>query len=253
MVTGASSGIGEALAREVARRGARVGLTARRGDFLERLADEIQAAGGAAIWSAADVMDEAASSAALRELRERLGPLDVFVANAGIGLATPAGGFSAELVARIVETNLLAVARGIEEVLPEMLERGSGRIVGVSSLAGYRGLPDYSGYSASKAGVTAMLEGLRVELRPKGVDVIVVHPGYVRTPMIEHADRPLPFVVEADRAARIIANGIASRRRRIDFPWPMTWLAGMGRFLPAWAYDLSVARLMPRLPNENLI
>ena len=246
VVTGSSSGIGEALAREVARRGASVGLTARRGELLERLAGELQAEGHTVVWSAADALDPVASAAALQDLRQRLGSFDVFVANAGLGLATPAIGFTAGTFERMVQVNLFAVSRGMETVLPEMLARGAGRIVGISSLAGYRGLPDFSGYSASKAGVTALLEGLRAELRPRGVEVVVVHPGYVRTPMIEHANRPLPFVVDVGRAARIIADGIERGRRRIDFPWPMTWLAGLGRLLPAALYDTLIVKLLPK-------
>ena len=144
----------------------------------------------------------------------------------------------------MVRVNLVGAAVAIEAVLPEMLERRSGQIVGISSLAAYRGLPINSGYSATKAGLTALLEGLRVDLRGRGVDVTIVHPGFVRTPMIEGSQDRRPFVMVVGPAVRVLLRGVAARRRYVDFPWPMASLAGLGRILPGAVYDRLIAAAM---------
>ena len=237
VVTGASSGIGAALALELARRGAKVGLTARRLDRLEALAETIRSAGGIAAVEAADASDPESTRHALAKLAETLGPIDLLVANAGSGLADDAIHFSSERFARMTQVNLIGPAVAFESVLPSMLARKTGHLVGISSLAAYRGLPGSAGYSATKAGLSALLEGLRPELRPLGITVTTVHPGFVTTAMIEGARHPKPFEMSAERAARIIADGIERRRCYVDFPWPMVAVLGMIRRLPAWLFD----------------
>lgn len=247
VITGASSGIGAELARQLAAEGVRVGLTARRAEALEALAQEIRASGGAAAIAPADAADPAALQEAMTQLAGALGPIDLLIANAGLGLSTPAAHFSAETVAQVVHVNLIAAAYAIEAVLPEMLRTGRGHLVGISSLAGYRGLPGTSGYSATKAALTALLEGLRVELRGRGIAVTTVHPGYIRTPMTEGANRPQPFLMEVGPAARIILKGIASRRRDVAFPWTMATFMALVRLLPGAVYDRLAGRLAGRL------
>jgi short-subunit dehydrogenase len=244
VVTGASSGIGAELARQLAAEGVHVGLTARRAEALESLAAQIRGAGGTVAVAPADAMDPGATKGAIAKLAAELGPIDLLVANAGLGVSTPASGFSAEAVEQMMRVNLIAPAYAVEAVLPQMIERGRGHLVAISSLAGYRGLPGTSGYSASKAGLSALFEGLRVDLRRKGIAVTVVHPGYVRTPMTEGADHPQPFMMEVEPAARIILRGIAARRRYVDFPRPVAAFMGLARVMPAPVYDRLVGGFM---------
>lgn len=241
IITGASSGIGAELARQLAARGVAVGLTARRAERLNALAESIRREGGRASAEPADSADRAATHAAIRRLREALGPIDLLIANAGVGVGISAVGFSAEAFEGMVRVNLLGAAYAIEAVLPEMLRRSSGQIVGVSSLAAYRGLPGSSGYCATKAGLSSLLEGLRPELRRKGIAVTTAHPGFVRTPMIEDSGDPQPFRWEVDRAARAILRGVAARRREVNFPWPMVAMLALVRHLPGWLSDRLLA------------
>ncbi len=244
IVTGASSGIGAELARQLGATGVRVGLTARREAELEALAGQIRDAGGSAVVAPGDAADPASTRAAFDRLKAELGPVDLLIANAGVGLGESPTHFSAEGLDRMIRVNLNSVVYAIEAVMPSMLERKRGHIVGISSLSAYRGLPGSAGYSASKAGLTALLEGLRPQLRPHGIAVTAVHPGFVRTPMIAGDSNPQPFAMDADRAARIILRGIARRKRRVDFPLPMVALLRAVQMLPGWFYDRFADRLV---------
>jgi len=248
IVTGASSGIGAAMARQLARAGVRVGLTARREEELEALAGAIRDEGGTAVVAPGDLADPASTREALVRLIAGLGPIDLLIANAGVGLHVTARSFSAENFDAMVRVNLTSVAYAIEAVLPSMLERGRGQIVGISSLASYRGLPRSAGYSATKAGLTSLLEGLRAELFSQGITVTAVHPGFVRTPMTAGAKHHQPFMMDAEPAARIILRGVANRKRRIDFPWPMVGILRLVQLMPGWFYDRFGDRLINASP-----
>ena len=236
VITGASSGIGAALARRLARGGTHVGLSARRTDLLDALAAEIRAGGGTAEAVAADAEDIPGTIAAVHALAARLGPVDLMIANAGLGRKNPASAFDAAELATTLRVNLVGAAAAIQAVLPSMLARRRGQVVGISSLAAYRGLPGSSAYCASKAGLTALLESLRAELRPAGIVVTAVHPGFVRTAMIEGPGRH-PFAMDVDRAAAIIERAIRSGRPHVAFPRPTAALATLGRWLPAGVSD----------------
>lgn len=244
IITGASSGIGAELARQLARMGIRVGLTARREAQLVALAASIREAGGAAVVAPGDASDPTSTCAAFSRLMAELGPIDLLIANAGVGVGESPSRFSAEAFDRMVRVNLIGVAYAIEAVLPSMLDRRRGQIVGISSLAAYRGLPGSAGYSATKAGLTALLEGFRPQLRYRGITVTAVHPGFVRTEMTAGEKGWQPFLMDADRAARIILRGIARRKRRVDFPWPMVALLRGVQALPGWFYDRVADRLV---------
>jgi short-subunit dehydrogenase len=244
IITGASSGIGAAMARQLAKAGVRVGLTARREAELESLARTIRDDGGTAVVAPGDAADPASTRAAFARLIEGLGPIDLLIANAGVGLDMRAVRFSAENFDQMVRVNLTSVGYAIEAVLPSMLERGRGQIVGISSLASFRGLPGSAGYSATKAGLTALLEGLRAELRIKGIAITAVHPGFVRTPMTADGGHRQPFMMDADPAARIILRGVARKQRRVDFPWPMVGVLRAVQLLPGWFYDRFADRLV---------
>jgi short-subunit dehydrogenase len=241
IVTGASSGIGRALAVRLASDGNRVGLIARRGELLESLNGEIAAAGGTAAAAVADVGDRAALRGAIADIEGRLGPTDVMVANAGFGAPTRIDPLNIEDVEQTFRVNLMGVIYAIEAVLPGMLARRRGQLLAVSSMAGDKGLPGESAYCASKAAVNVYLEGLRIALRGTGVVVTTVCPGFVQTPMAPMDAALTPFVMTAEAAAARIARLIARRRGGVHrFPRRMAILMAMVARLP----DAVVARLV---------
>jgi len=234
VITGASSGIGWALARELARQGARVGLLARRRGNLTRLADEITASGGTTALAAADVIDREATVAGIRDLAARLGPIDLLVANAGVGFPTTVNPLNMEQVEKMFRVNVFGVIYAIEAALPAMLQRRTGHIAAVSSMAAYKGLPGESGYCASKAAVNTFLEGLRIYLRDKGIAVTTICPGFVETPMTAVNKFHMPWLMSADRAAVLIARALARRKKVFNFPRRMGALMWLTRWLPDW-------------------
>lgn len=243
VVTGASAGIGRAVAVALTRQGVRVGAVARRADKLAELAAEAKASGGTIETAVADVADRAGLYAAIRSVADRLGPIDLLVANAGIACSSGADPMNVANDEAMIRTNYLGVVYAIETVLPDMLARGRGHLVGVSSLAAYKGLPGSGGYSASKAAVNAYLEALRIELRPRGVSVTAVCPGFIRTDMTAGKTHPMPFLMDADEAARRIVRTLPRRPAVFDFPKPMRALM----WLSKWSPD----RLMARAADNN--
>jgi short-subunit dehydrogenase len=241
VVTGASSGIGRALALDLAGRGYRVGLVARRRKALEDLASEIERHGGKARAAAADVGDRQALHAAIEQIACALGPVDVMVANAGLGVPTRLAPLNVADVEDTFRVNVLGVVYSIEAVLPGMLDRGWGQLVAVSSMAAFKGLPGESAYCASKAAVNLYMEGLRIALRSRGIAVTTICPGFVATPITPMDAAAAPFEISAEAAARRIARAIDLRTSGlIRFPWPMTLLMSLICRLP----DFLVARLV---------
>jgi short-subunit dehydrogenase len=241
IITGASSGIGHALARELASRGWSLALLARRVDLLESLATEVRARGVAAAAIECDVTDLAAVRAAVARAESELGgSFDLAVANAGISIPTWATNFKVADAERIMRVNVFGMFYLFDAVVPSMLARGSGRFAGIASIAGLRGLPSASVYSASKAAMQAFLEASRVELTPRGVGITVVNPGWVDTPIIEKYKGAVPFLVKVDDAARIIADGLERGAREIEFPRPMSLVMRTVRLLPNAIYDLAL-------------
>lgn len=241
LITGASSGIGLALAHELARRGNALWLAARRTELLEQEAAAIRAAGGEAHVVALDVADHPATERAVVELDEAIGGIDVLVANAGIGSApVPASQLTFEAAKRTLDVNLLGALATILPVVPRMVARGRGHVVGVSSLAAEVPLPAAVDYGVSKAALTFFLESLGADVRPKGIAVTAVHPGFVRTAITDKNTFEMPFLMEVDRAAAIIARGIERRARIVRFPLP-TSLAAVG------------SKLMPRALRDAIL
>lgn len=243
LVTGASSGIGAEMARQLASQGVAVGLIARRLDHLEALAREISNAGGRAAAAQADVSSRAQVLSACSYLETQLGPTDLLIANAGVGLSSNGQALDVAGFEQMVAVNLLGPIYTIEATLPGMLDRGSGHLVGISSLASYRGLPGSAGYCATKSGLSTFLESLRVDLAPRGITVTTVHPGYVATPMTANARHPKPFEIDADTAARIILRAVRSQKATVNFPWQMAALMSLIRRLPTAIYDRLARRL----------
>jgi short-subunit dehydrogenase len=236
-LTGASSGIGEGLALEMAKRGAILGLLARREDMLRDLAARCEAAGGKARVLPADVTDAGAVKKAADEFRNEFGQIDMLIANAGIGGSADARNLDIERVTQIITVNLIGAVHSVGAVLPEMLERKSGQLVAISSLAGYRGLPKSSAYCASKAGVSNFFESLRLDLRGTGVDVTIIHPGFIKTPLTAGRENKMPFLMELDDGVKKILTIIEKRKKSAAFPFPLSALVRAGNFFPIWLYD----------------
>lgn len=234
VLTGASSGIGRALAKQLSREGYQLGLVARRRDELEKLAAEIQATGGIAAYAAADVADRKGIVAAIHGLAERLGPVDLLVANAGLGTPTQLDPPNVEAVEQVVRVNLFGVIYALEAVLPDMLKRGQGHIAATSSLAAYKGFPGQAAYCASKAAVKTYLESLRIELYGTGIHVTTICPGFVRTPMTAGHRFRMPFLMNPDEAARRVARALRRKKKVFNFPWQTERLVKFCYWVPDW-------------------
>jgi short-subunit dehydrogenase len=242
LITGASSGIGRSLAVELGKRGATTGLLARRAETLQEVAREVEAAGGRAHALAADVTDATAVRAAAQELRAKFGTIDVLVANAGVGTLTEDHARLGEQVAETLEINLIGAANSVAAVLPEMIERGEGQLVAISSLASYRGLPKSGAYCASKAALNALFESLRLDLKGTGVSVTIIKPGFIKTPLTAGREAQMPFLLELDDATRRILRAIEARRTSYAFPWQLASIVRLARLMPDALYDRIVLR-----------
>jgi NADP-dependent 3-hydroxy acid dehydrogenase YdfG len=237
-LTGASSGIGEGIALALAKKGATLGLVARRWGLLDELAKKCEAAGGIARTFAYDVTDAEGLQQAADKLREEFGHIDVLIANAGVGGADPdTRRYEPSAVKRLIDINLLGAVNSIHAVLPQMLERGSGQLVAVSSLAGFRGLRGSAAYSASKAGMTAFFESVRLDVQHKGIDVTIIQPGFIRTPLTAERAHKMPFLMEMDDAIPHFINAIEKRKKFAAFPWQLATIVRAGRYMPTWLYD----------------
>jgi len=238
VITGASSGIGQSLAKTLARVGARVGLIARRREALEALAREIRQAGGVAEVAVADVTDRPALDQAVEALVQKLGPVDLMVANAGVGVPTTLEPVNIEVVEETIRVNVLGVIYAINAVLPSMLARKTGQIAAISSLAGYKGMPGESAYCSSKAAVNSYMEALRVQVRGRGLTVSTICPGFIRTPMTSTMTF-MPFALTADEAAERIARALARKVKVYNFPWPTALMMWFAQRLPDWLLALA--------------
>jgi short-subunit dehydrogenase len=234
IVTGASSGIGWELARQLAGAGASVGLVARRRGELESLAATIHAAGGIATVAPADVSDRVELDHAVGLVREALGPIDLLIAGAGLGKPTLLDPVNLDDVEAMIKVNLLGVIYAFSAVLPEMLRRRSGHLAAVSSLAGYTCMPGESGYCASKAAVNSYLTGLRGHLRGRGISVTTFCPGFVKTPMT--ADSPFwtPGLLSAEEAARRMLRALSQGKKVYNFPWTTYFMTRTVGLFPDW-------------------
>jgi short-subunit dehydrogenase len=236
-VIGASSGIGAALAAELVVRGARVAISARRADQLKHVAGDRMSA------VPLDVTDRIAVDAAAKEVAGLIGAPDLVVFSAGVWEQLDAAAWDRDLFARHIEVNLLGLNNVIGAALPPMIERGHGGFVGVSSVAGYRGLAGAEAYGATKAAQINLLEALRIAVAGLGVDVVTVCPGFVRTELTAGNSFPMPFIIEADQAARSICDGLEQGRAEIVFPLPMAVLMKVARLLPVRLWATAMQRV----------
>ncbi|WP_298622982.1 SDR family oxidoreductase [uncultured Zoogloea sp.] len=239
-ITGASSGIGAALARHYAARGAVLGLVARRRDALAALVTSLP--GEHAIYIV-DVADGPALQAAAADFVARIGLPDVVIANAGVSVGTlTEEADDLPAFERVMRTNVLGMVATFQPFAAPMRARGSGRLVGIASVAGIRGLPGAGAYSASKAAAIAYLESLRVELHGSGVRVVTIAPGYIETPMTAVNRYPMPFMLPVDEAARRFVRAIDAGTTYTVIPWQMGVVARLLRLLPNAVFDRIFAR-----------
>jgi short-subunit dehydrogenase len=246
-ITGASTGIGEALARHYAGPQSEIGLFARRRDLLDKLAASLP--GRNAVY-AADITDVPAIAAAAKDFCARFGVPDLVIANAGISVGTRGEEIQdVEKLRRVLDVNVAGLAATLAAFAPAMRAAGSGTLCGIASVAGFRGLPGAGAYSTSKAAAIAWLESLRAELAGSGVSVVTICPGYIDTPMTQVNRYRMPFLISAEDAARRFARAIESRRRLAVIPWQMALVSLVLRALPGWLYDRMAARA-PRKPRD---
>ena len=239
-ITGASSGLGAALARAYAGQGANVGLFARRGNALADLAAPLPP-DRRTVYTG-DVRDSDALASAAADFIARFGPPDAVIANAGISQGVLTERSDLPTFRAILDTNVLGIVNTFAPFVGAMRSARRGALVGIASIAGFRGLPGSGAYSASKAAAIAYLESLRVEERDTGVAVLTVCPGYIATEMTARNRYPMPFMLGADEAARRIVRAIERRQKFYVLPWPMAIVGSVLRVMPRPVYDALFAR-----------
>lgn len=237
LITGASRGIGKALAYRYAEEGARLVLLARDTDALKCIADDLQRFHTDVHWTHCDVVNRDDVRSAIAFAVERLGHIDIAILNAGTGAPEWFENFNLDKAKPVFEVNLFGVLHGIEALLPVFRNQGYGALVGVSSLSDVRGFPGSASYCASKAAISTFLESARVQLKPYGIDVITVRPGFITTSLAMKNEFYMPFLMPADKAARIITKGIRKKKSVIQFPRPIVLSTQLIRLLPNWIFD----------------
>ena len=246
LITGASSGIGEALALAYAGAGTRLALTGRDAARLATVTDACRTRGATVDAAVLDVADRAAMAAQVARWDDA-DPIELAIANAGISAGTGGGQESEAQLRLITAVNVDGVINTVAPLLPRMVARGRGQLALMSSLAGFRGVGGAPAYSASKAWVRVYGEALRLDLATHGIRVSVICPGFVRSRMTAVNRFPMPFLMDADRAARIIQRGLAANRGRIAFPWQMAAAVWLLNALPALVADA----LLSGLPRKS--
>jgi short-subunit dehydrogenase len=231
-VTGASRGIGYALALRLAQDGWRVAASSRTEKDLNALEAAAADLDGEIHPFVVDISETAGPAAVLAEIEQKLGPVDWAVLNAGTHEPVDGAAFDARTVRHLVETNLMGTVHCLEPVINRFVARGGGRIAVIASLAGYRGLPTASGYGATKAALINMCEALRPELLSKDVILSVVTPGFVKTPLTDRNPFPMPFLIDTEKAAQRIVDGLATDGFEITFPRRFSYLMKLVRILP---------------------
>jgi short-subunit dehydrogenase len=234
LITGATTGIGAALARQLVARGARVAICGRRVELLNSMRREL---GDAIVTIEADLANTDRAIQVVNEAKECLGSLDLVIANAGFRINKPATSIEPWEVLAVLQLNLLGACATLTAAIPHMVAEGRGHLVGISSIAGVRGFPMSAAYSASKAALSTFLESVRVDLYGSGIKVSDIRPGFIDTPLTETNKFKMPFLMSADDAARLILRALDRERRVYTFPWQMAIAARFLSLVPAVFYD----------------
>lgn len=245
LITGAASGIGRELALQLAEEGVAVAALDIRADGLQTLADQLSGKSQRCAWAVADVAKADELMVQVSALEAQLGPIDLLIASAGVGMETSALDYRADTMNAVLGVNLIGVSNSIAAVLPGMLERRHGHLVALSSMASYLGVPRMLAYCASKSGVNAIMEGVRSEVRRHGVSVTTVCPGWVRTPMTANLPVRVPLM-EVDAAARHILRAIRRKQTFVAFPPSIVWQTRLLKWSPLVVRDWLIDRLQQR-------
>lgn len=245
-ITGASSGIGYATAKEYVRRGHTVFATARSQDKLQTLKQDCEVLEGKIVVAVGDVSDAAAVAENYKQMIELLGIPNAVILNAGTHYPTPAESFSVEDHTKLMNINYNGTLNCLGAVLSDFKKRGKGQIAVVASLAGYRGLPMASAYGASKAALISLCESLKEELALFGIDLRLINPGFVKTPLTDENDFDMPFLMPLDKAPERIINGLASQRFEIIFPTRFAYIMKLLRCLPYFLFFAITRKMVKR-------
>ena len=238
IITGASAGIGTALAREFARRGYNVGLMARRADRLEALAAELRKGGTKVEIGIVDIARDETVHAAVDALREKLGDLDVFVANAGITTINRTGAGDITRDKEVFAVNLIGAIASLDAAAKYFRAKKRGHLVGISSIAGITPIPGSGSYSASKAALSSWLRAAGVELRKHGISVTAIHPGFIKSELVPEMEK-YPFIIEAEPAAKQMVDAIEAKKSSVIVPWwPWVPMLALGKMLPERLFKL---------------
>lgn len=242
-VTGASQGIGEAVCLRLARDGWTVIASARSADKLAALAERAEGLPGRIVAQALDVTDGAAVEDGVHAISAEHGPVALAILNAGTYLADNAESLSDETLRPTIDLNLVSVARCLKAVLAPMREAGRGHVQVVASVSGYRGLPNAVSYGASKAALINMAESLKLDFDRFGLTLQLVNPGFVKTPLTDKNEFPMPFLITAEKAAERMVAALASRRFEVTFPRRFTFMLKIMRCLPYGLYFPIIRRM----------
>lgn len=238
IITGASAGIGTALAREFARRGYNVGLMARRADRLEALATELRKGGTKVEIGIVDIARDETVHAAVDALREKLGELDVFVANAGITTINRTGAGDITRDKEVFAVNLIGAIASLDAAAKYFRAKKRGHLVGISSIAGITPIPGSGSYSASKAALSSWLRAAGMELRKHGISVTAIHPGFIKSELVPEMEK-YPFIIEAEPAAKQMVDAIEAKKASVIVPWwPWAPMLALGKVLPERLFKL---------------
>ena len=247
LITGATSGIGRDLALYLANLGSNLILVGRREQLLEEVKGLCQAAGVQVMLGICDVVNRTEMELLRDRALAQFGLVDIVIANAGVGGLNPADNFSCEVHQKTMEINILGLINTLVPYIPSMIEKRTGHLVGVSSLAAFRGLPNAASYSSSKAAQATILESFRVDLRKYNIAVSSIHPGFVETAMTNHQEFKMPFKISARHSTKLILNALMKKKPVFLYPWQMRLLTYVNRLLPICIYD----RLVPRLTGQR--
>jgi len=249
LLTGASSGIGYSLAKSLPKENCSLALISRRKNILDELIADSKKTGVKLLSYKCDVgiIDEV--RATFQQIIKDFGKIDIAILNAGTSHRLEIKNYSSEIAREIFNVNVFGIINFIEQLLPDFIGKKEGMIVGVSSLAESRGFPKSGFYNASKSAASLMLESLRIELKPFNIKVLIVKPGFVKTPMTDKNEFQMPLMLDADKAAKIIIDGIKKEKRLIQFPFITAAGSKIVKFMPNWLFDYLMSRPLPSRKN----
>lgn len=245
LIFGASQGIGEALVYEYAKHGSNMLLASRNETSIKRITESLPG-NVKCFYQTCDVTKKPEVKSAIDTTLEKFGSIDLVIINSGVGGPNWMDDFSADEFIKVTEVNTFGIAYVLEYIIPIMKKQGYGTIAGVTTLADVRGYAGSSSYSASKAAASILLEVARVELKKDNISVVTVRPGFVKTAMTDKNEFKMPFILQPDKAARIIRRGIEKRKSIVQFPFPIVTATRLIKILPNWLFDFGMTKARPR-------